>query len=224
MTNLLFLFQTLTPNMQPTPTPADWHNLTNYFSFHVDWWISLLLLVAWFAVSYPDIKYSSQFKNVGYTEGNPFGFWNSDLGFFETKPNIIATVAIGVAFFVIALMWFSPMMLAVIPFGAVRLIYAYTKLKKDIDFRKKKQSAFLTLLRGITDSSDGGLATFFSSHYQSFDWGTEGDKIFEHGGHWTYKLFPFLFSTQSDPTLAQTELRRSLYNLSQKPETAWLPG
>jgi len=160
---------------------------------------------------------------AGYTEGNPFGFWDSEFGFFTEKANIIATAVIGGGLFIVALIWYSPLVLLLPLVGTVRLIYGYTKLGKDIKYRQQKQRDFLTALRGVADNSDDGLAAFFFGHYSSFEWGTEGDKIFPKGGHWTYRLFPFIFSTATDPTTAQIELRRALYNLSQKPASSWLP-
>jgi hypothetical protein len=217
------LMQTLTPNVGVTPTPEDWHNWTNYWSFHVPWPISLLCVLAFFAMSWPDIKYSGLFKYVGYTEGNPLGLWDDDFGFFTFRANIIATAAIGLGLFIVALVWYSPLVLFLPLAGLVRLIYGYTKLKKDIDFRSQKQKDFLALLSKLTDSSDDGLALFFTEHYRSFDWGTEGDKIFQKGDRWTYKLFPFVWSGYTDQEQARTALRRSLYNLSLKPSSEWLP-
>jgi hypothetical protein len=103
-----------------------------------------------------------------------------------------------------------------------RFIYALTKTGKDIKFRRQKQKDFLTLLSIYPDSSDDGLALFFTNNYHGFAWGTDGDKIMQKGDRWTYELFPYIYSQNTDENAAHVELRRALYNLSQKPQSEWL--
>jgi hypothetical protein len=220
---ILFYAFYQTPNVGVTPTPEDWHNWTNYWSFHVPWWISLACVAGFFYESWPDIKYSGLYKYVGFEEAHQL--WKDSNGYFKYKLNIIATAAIGAGCFVFALVWFSPFVLLMPLVGLVRLIYGYTKLGKDIKFRLQKQKDFLNLLSKATDTSDSDLAVWFTAHSGalSFDWGTAGDQIVQKGGQWVYRLFPTVISKATDEAAAYTELRRKLYNLSvNQTDATWL--
>jgi hypothetical protein len=222
MITLLLFLQTLTPNVAPTPETL--HRYEPLADFTVPVYVILAAAAVYALGVYLDDHYSSQFRTHASFEGNPL--WRDKYGLPRVLLNVYVSAAIGAVLLLIAFAASSQAgTFALIGLGAPRVIYALTKLKKDMAYYRGQQTAFLRALSVLKDPTDDDLALFFTTHPLRSGAAAGGwDNAKIEGGRTYYEVFAWIYSENTDGAQAQTELRRKIYDVSQRPEAEWFPS